>query len=160
MIITPTTTVIPITATTHFPIKLITSNFPVWKCQVPSALIGLGLEAYVDGTVKVPELFTDEAKTQVTPCYTTWFRQDRTILSALLGSCSDTIQPIISSATSARHALEKLTLFISLFLAPKSSTPCDELGRGKIIFLRKNMVSCWRSHFTTSQLPSLVNCYL
>ncbi|CAH9127967.1 unnamed protein product [Cuscuta epithymum] len=109
MTITPTTTVVPLTASTHFPIKLTASNFPVWKCQVHSALVGLGLEGYVDGTLSVPDLFTDEAKTITNPCYVIWYRQDRTILSALLGSCSDSVQPLISSASTARSAWDKLT---------------------------------------------------
>ncbi|CAH9096720.1 unnamed protein product [Cuscuta epithymum] len=127
MNITPTTTVVPLTATTHFPIKLTTSNFPVWKCQVYSALVGLGLDAYIDGTIQIPEKFTDDAKTQINPCYTIWFRQDKTILSALLGSCSDTIQPVISSATSARNAWDKLTLTYA------------STSRGRIISLKTSL---------------------
>ncbi|CAH9052357.1 unnamed protein product [Cuscuta europaea] len=108
--ITATTQVVSLTATTHFPIKLTSSNYPVWKCQVHSALVGLGLEAYVDGTIITPDLFRDANKTQLNPCYTIWYCQDKTILSALLGSCSDTIQPVISSAATARHAWDKLAL--------------------------------------------------
>ncbi|CAH9068692.1 unnamed protein product [Cuscuta europaea] len=70
VIITVTTTVVPLTATTNFPIKLTSSNFPVWKCQVHSPLVGLGLDAYVDGAVQTPDQFLDTAKTQPNPCYT------------------------------------------------------------------------------------------
>ncbi|CAH9124211.1 unnamed protein product [Cuscuta epithymum] len=108
MVITAETTVIPLTATANFPIKLTSSNFPVWKCQVQSALIGLGLEGYIDGTITPPSPFTDDLKTIPNPCYKIWYRQDKTLLSALLGSCSDTIQPLISSVTTARMAWEKL----------------------------------------------------
>ncbi|CAH9118049.1 unnamed protein product [Cuscuta europaea] len=108
MVITTETTVIPLTASANFPIKLTSSNFPVWKCQVQSALIGLGLEGYVDGTITPPSQFTDALKTVSNPCYTIRYRQDKTLLSALLGSCSDTIQPLISSVTTARMAWEKL----------------------------------------------------
>ncbi|CAH9100248.1 unnamed protein product [Cuscuta europaea] len=108
--IIPTTPVFSLTASTHFPIKLTTSNFPVWKCQVHSALVGLGLDAYVDGTLSASDQYMDTAKTQINPCYTIWYRQDKTIVSALLGSCTDTIQPLLSSATTARQAWEKLAL--------------------------------------------------
>ncbi|CAH9098367.1 unnamed protein product [Cuscuta epithymum] len=108
--ITPTTQVVSLTASTHFPIKLTTSNYPVWKCQVHSALVGLGLDGYVDGSLAPPDKYMDAAKTQPNPCYSIWYRQDRTIISALLGSCADVIQPLISSATTAKQAWDKLSL--------------------------------------------------
>ncbi|CAH9074499.1 unnamed protein product [Cuscuta epithymum] len=109
-IITPTTPVVSLTASTHFPIKLTTSNYPVWKCQVHSALVGLGLDGYVDGSLAAPAKYVDAAKTELNPCYSIWYRQDRTIISALLGSCGDVIQPLISSATTAKQAWDKLSL--------------------------------------------------
>ncbi|CAH9069297.1 unnamed protein product [Cuscuta epithymum] len=110
MDITATTPVIQLTATTNFPIKLTSSNYPVWKCQVHAALVGLGLEGYVDGTIAAPDKFLDAAKSQINPCYTIWYRQDKVILSALLGSCSDTIQPVLSSALTAHGAWDTLAL--------------------------------------------------
>ncbi|CAH9114541.1 unnamed protein product [Cuscuta europaea] len=110
MVITDATTVVSITASTHFPIKLTQSNYPVWKSQVYAALIGLGLEEYVDGTITIPSQFLDPAKSRPNPCFTVWFHQDKTILSALLGSCSDAIQPVISSAATARQAWDRLSL--------------------------------------------------
>ncbi|CAH9090173.1 unnamed protein product [Cuscuta epithymum] len=110
MTITESTSVISITAATHFLIKLTTSNFPVWKCQVYNALVGLGLDSYINGTLPSPNQFNDSAKTQPNPCYMIWYRQDKTIISVLLGSCSKTIQPLLSSAATARQAWEKLTL--------------------------------------------------
>ncbi|CAH9139180.1 unnamed protein product [Cuscuta epithymum] len=103
-----TTPIVHLTATTHFPIKLTANNFPVWKCQVQSALIGLGLDGYLTGTTAVPELFIGADKSQVNPAYQVWYRQAKMLLSALLGSCSDTIQPTISSAVTAKHAWDKL----------------------------------------------------
>ncbi|CAH9126849.1 unnamed protein product [Cuscuta epithymum] len=128
MVITESTSVISITASTHFPIKLTPTNFPVWKCQVHAALIGLGLEEYVDGGITAPDRFLDVAKTQINPCYTIWYRQDKTILSALIGSCSDPIQPIISTSSTAHQAWDKL------------STTYASTSRGRIISL-KTMLS-------------------
>ncbi|CAH9124652.1 unnamed protein product [Cuscuta epithymum] len=125
--ITATTQVITLTATNHFPIKLTATNFPVWKCQVQSALIGLGLDGYIDGTITTPDQFLDTAKTQINPCYTIWYRQDKTIISALLGSCSDTIQPVISSALTAKHAWDKLDLTYA------------STSRGRIISLKTTL---------------------
>ncbi|CAH9091881.1 unnamed protein product [Cuscuta europaea] len=127
LIITPDMGVITLTASTNFPIKLTSGNFPVWKSQVHAALVGLGLESFVDGTVQIPSQFLDEDKTQPNPCYTTWFRQDKTILSALLGSCSDTIHPVISSAATAQQAWQKLALTYA------------SMSRGRIIALKTNL---------------------
>ncbi|CAH9081213.1 unnamed protein product [Cuscuta epithymum] len=54
--------------------------------------------------IVTPDKFLDEAKSQINLSYTIWYRQDKTILSALLNSCSDTIQPVMSSSPMAKHA--------------------------------------------------------
>ncbi|CAH9089654.1 unnamed protein product [Cuscuta epithymum] len=109
MVLNADSTVVSITASTHFPIKLTSSNYPVWKSQVFAALIGLGLEEYVDGTLTPPARHLGADKSTLNPVYQTWYRQDKTILSALLGSCSDNIQPIISSASTAKEAWDRLS---------------------------------------------------
>ncbi|CAH9100999.1 unnamed protein product [Cuscuta epithymum] len=114
-------------ASTHFPIKLTTSNYPVWKCQVHPALVGLDLVGYVDGSITAPDMFVDAAKTQPNPCYAIWYRQDRTIISALLGSCADAIQPLISSVTTAKQAWDKLSLTYA------------STSRGRIISLKTSL---------------------
>ncbi|KAL4561418.1 hypothetical protein LXL04_033584 [Taraxacum kok-saghyz] len=105
----PNSTIVQLTAPTHFPIKLIASNFTVWRKQVQSTLIGLDLYKYLDGSLQPPsKAITDKEKTSPNPDYLLWFRQDQIIISALLGSCSDTIQSIISSADTAQEAWERL----------------------------------------------------
>lgn len=96
-------------APTHFPIKLTSTNFPVWRKQVHATLIGFNLLAYVDGTSSAPSQFLDDAQRTANPAYIAWYRQDQILLSALLGSCCDPIQPIISSALSSKEAWERLT---------------------------------------------------
>ena len=46
---------IQLTAATHFPIKLTSVNFPVWRKQVESTLIGLQLETFIDGSQEPPK---------------------------------------------------------------------------------------------------------
>ncbi|VFQ84354.1 unnamed protein product [Cuscuta campestris] len=99
--ITKDTPVIQLHAKTHFPIKLITTNFPIWQQQVRSTLIGLDLIGYVDGTITAPP---EQVNASPNPCYSIWFRQDQSIVSALLGSCTDTIQPLICNVDTARDA--------------------------------------------------------
>ncbi|VFQ90765.1 unnamed protein product [Cuscuta campestris] len=99
--LTKDTPVIQLHAETHFPIKLVTTNFPIWQRQVRSTLIGLDLLGYVDGTLAALAKVVSHA---INPCYANWFRQDQAIISALLGSCTDNIQPLISNVDMAREA--------------------------------------------------------
>ncbi|KAJ9558499.1 hypothetical protein OSB04_013113 [Centaurea solstitialis] len=127
---TPNSTIIQLTAPTHFPIKLIASNFTVWRKQVQSTLIGLDLYKYLDGTLKPPsKVTTDKEKTSPNPDYLLWFRQDQIIISALLGSCSDSIQPIISSADTAQEAWERL------------NSSYASASRSRIISLKSKLVN-------------------
>ncbi|KAK9065403.1 hypothetical protein SSX86_016786 [Deinandra increscens subsp. villosa] len=102
-------TIISVTAPTHFPIKLTNQNYPVWSRHIRSTLIGLGIDDYLTGTVTTPpKTVTTDGKSIVNPKYTSWFRQDQVIFSALLGSYTDEIQPIIASATTAHEAWTRL----------------------------------------------------
>ncbi|KAD2393053.1 hypothetical protein E3N88_40030 [Mikania micrantha] len=100
------TTVIHLSTTTNFPIKLTTNNFPSWRKQVLSTLTGLALEQFVDGLTEPPPKVLDG---KPNPEYRTWYRQDQVLLGALLGSCSDHIQPIVSSAETSRQLFIRLT---------------------------------------------------
>ncbi|KAJ9562385.1 LOW QUALITY PROTEIN: hypothetical protein OSB04_007545 [Centaurea solstitialis] len=104
----PQSSVVQITTNTHFPIKLTASNFPVWRKQVLSTLIGLDLDSFITRTTKPPSKLLAESKPN--PDYTIWHRQDQIIISALLGSCSDAIQPLLSSAETAREAWNRLNV--------------------------------------------------
>nr|GLL39974.1 uncharacterized protein LOC109168224 [Ipomoea trifida] len=101
---TPISVVNHLNAPTHFPIRLTESNFPVWQCQVKLTLIGHDLYGYIDGTTKAPSKFVDATNIALTSEYTVWYRQDRIIVGALLESCSETIQPLISSTETAFEA--------------------------------------------------------
>ena len=102
-------TIIEVTTHTHFPIKLTATNFPVRRKQVMATLIGLGLDHYVDGSEQAPSKVLSTDATKPNPAYRSWFRQDQILLGALLGSCSDTIQPIVSSAETSQQAFKRLT---------------------------------------------------
>ncbi|XP_019157460.1 PREDICTED: uncharacterized protein LOC109154032 [Ipomoea nil] len=105
---TTTNEIIQLNAPTHFPIKLTTINFPVWRRQVHATLVGLNLLGYIDGSTKEPTEYTDPARTVPNPRHLTWYSQDQIIVGALLGSCTDTIQPLVSSATTAYDARQRL----------------------------------------------------
>ncbi|XP_019170545.1 PREDICTED: uncharacterized protein LOC109166110 [Ipomoea nil] len=103
-----TNDVIQLNAPSNFPIKLTPTNFPVWKLQVQSTLIGFNLLSYIDDSIKEPTKFSGAEQTTSNPAHLTWYRQDQIITNALLGSCSDTIQPLISSAPTASDAWQRL----------------------------------------------------
>lgn len=95
-----------ITMHTHFPIKLTTTNFHVWRKQVLSTLNGLDLDKHVKESTIIPPKTIDN---KPNPLYQIWYHQDQILLGALLGSCSDTIQPIISSTETACESFQCLT---------------------------------------------------
>ncbi|VFQ80127.1 unnamed protein product [Cuscuta campestris] len=91
-------------ASKHFPIKLTKSNYLVWRRQVQTTLVSLDLLGYVDGTLKMPPPFLNAAHKQPKPAYTFWYRQDAILLSAILGSCTNLVQPLISLTETAADA--------------------------------------------------------
>lgn len=101
--------IIEITTHTHFPIKLNATNFPVWHKQVMATLIGLGLDTYVDGSTAAPSKTLASDATKPNLEYRSWLRKDQIILGALIGSCSDTIQPLVSSTETSYQAFKHLT---------------------------------------------------
>lgn len=97
-----------ITAATHLTIKLTPNNYPVWRNQVESTLISLELDDHITSGLPATTLTDKEGKTTTNPDYRPWFCKDQMIFSAMLGSCSDAIQPLVSSAITAREAWNRL----------------------------------------------------
>ncbi|KAL4586285.1 hypothetical protein LXL04_010921 [Taraxacum kok-saghyz] len=99
-----------LTAATHLTTKLTSHNYPVWRKQVESTLISLELEDYITGESNQPftTINDKDGKPIPNPEYRPWYRKDQMIFSAILGSCPDSIQPLISSASTAREAWERL----------------------------------------------------
>lgn len=82
--------------------KLTTSNFLMWSLQVQALLDGYDLGGHIDGSAPAPSaLITTETGSEANPAYTLWKRQDRLIYSALLGAITPTLQPILSTTTTA-----------------------------------------------------------
>ncbi|KAL9999031.1 putative Zinc finger, CCHC-type superfamily [Helianthus debilis subsp. tardiflorus] len=100
------TSVVQLSTATHFPIRLTANNFPCWRKQILSTLTGLELEQYIDGLTEPPPKLLEG---KPNPEYRIWYRQDQILLGALLGSCSDTIQPLVSSAETSHQLFTRLT---------------------------------------------------
>ncbi|VFQ95223.1 unnamed protein product [Cuscuta campestris] len=103
------TELVHVAGSKHFPIKLTKTNFLVWRQQVHSTLVGLDLLGFVDGTSVAPVQFLDAATKKLNPVYLLWHRQDQILLGAILGSLSESVQPLISLATTAHEAWTRLT---------------------------------------------------
>ncbi|XP_019186016.1 PREDICTED: uncharacterized protein LOC109180764 [Ipomoea nil] len=127
MVATNTPIITHLHAPTHLPIKLTSSNFPIWKKQVESNLIGLDLLGHITGSTTAPTKYSDTARTEINPAYTAWFRQDQIIQSVILGSLSDVLQPVISSVASASDAWTRL------------STSCAATSRGRVVSLKAKL---------------------
>lgn len=83
--------------------KLTSSNFLMWSRQVHALLDGYDLAAFIDGSGVVPAatITSADGSLETNPSYTLWKRQDRLIYSGLLGAITVTLQPILSTATTA-----------------------------------------------------------
>lgn len=104
------TAVIQVNAPTHLPTKLTQKNFLVWRTQLQSTLIGLGVLGYLDGTIIAPNKQQQDGKSN--PAFSIWNFQDKIILSAILGSFDKAIQPLISNAETSKEMQDRLvTLF-------------------------------------------------
>lgn len=78
----------------------------------------------------------DAGHTKPNLAYTTWYRQDAILLSALLGSCTDVVQPLISLADTSADAWSRLTRNLA------------SMSRGRIISLKAKLAKNPRGNRT------------
>ncbi|KAD2804380.1 hypothetical protein E3N88_37757 [Mikania micrantha] len=112
----PIITTIPVTTPSltivHFPssLKLLSNNYLGWKTQVEAVLHGLDLFKYIDGFFPPPSPTIDTFGRSIPhPDFQAWFRQDRLLFGALVGSLSLPIVPLITNATSSFDAWKILS---------------------------------------------------
>lgn len=75
-----------------------------------STLNGLELDTFISDTNNPPKQQLEDKKVlKANPAFLPWYIQYQIIINAILGSCSDSIQPLISSATTSRDAWVRLT---------------------------------------------------
>ncbi|XP_019159557.1 PREDICTED: uncharacterized protein LOC109156155 [Ipomoea nil] len=136
----PVTPIIQLIVPANFSIRLTTSNYWVWQKPIQSALIGLALEGYIDGTTTAPSKYVDATQTTLNPAYLAWYMQDLVILNAILGSCTGSIQPTISYALTSKAAWDRLK--------ESFASPC----RTRIVSLKSKLASC---NFAYSQYKNI-----
>ncbi|XP_010468797.1 PREDICTED: uncharacterized protein LOC104748916 [Camelina sativa] len=80
--------------------KLTPTNYLMWKLQVHALVDGHGLIGHLYGSTVAPSpQVINNNVTTPNPDFVTWQRQDKLIYSALLGSMSLAVQPILSRTT-------------------------------------------------------------
>ncbi|KAH7848995.1 hypothetical protein Vadar_011483 [Vaccinium darrowii] len=97
---------ISINAVAQLPLKLTPTNYPSWRAQFNSLLIGFDLMGYVDGSHPCPPKIVLEAHN---PAYTFWRRHDQLLLHAIIASASEQVIFLLASATTSHEAWTKLT---------------------------------------------------
>lgn len=96
--------------------KLTSTNFVMWSRQVHALFDGYDLAGHLDGSVDIPPpTLTTDGTVTANPAYIKWKRQNRLIYSALLGAITTTLQPILSTATTAS---EIWTVLASTYAKP------------------------------------------
>lgn len=92
---TPPSSIIPITANQHIPIKLTAANYTSWRANFMAILNGYNLVKHITSNAPTQNSGTE---------YTHWFQQDQLILAAIFGSVSSDILPLVNNATTASSA--------------------------------------------------------
>ncbi|XP_021776324.1 uncharacterized protein LOC110740136 [Chenopodium quinoa] len=90
----------------HNAIKLTPTNYIAWKAQIQATLLGYDLYKYVDGSFPSPPASINNAEgtSQANPAALTWFRQDRLVYGALVGTLSQELVPLISQSATVQEA--------------------------------------------------------
>ncbi|KAF8389672.1 hypothetical protein HHK36_024191 [Tetracentron sinense] len=105
------TPLIAVNAAAQLPHKLTPTNFPAWRCQFESLLIGYDRMGYLDGTLSCPSLSgastADQAAVKV--AYSHWIRQDKLLLNAILAGVSEGVVSHIATAETSMEAWKTLT---------------------------------------------------
>ncbi|XP_021746812.1 uncharacterized protein LOC110712647 [Chenopodium quinoa] len=94
----------------HNAIKLTPTNYIAWKTHLQATLLGYDLDKFVDGTFPSPpaSITTAEGTSATNPAALPWFRQDRLVFGALVGTLSPDLVPLVSQSETAKEAWDIL----------------------------------------------------
>ncbi|KAG7556724.1 Reverse transcriptase RNA-dependent DNA polymerase [Arabidopsis suecica] len=84
--------------------KLTSINYLTWSLQVKALLEGHELQGFISETDQTPPThITTGTITIANPKFTSWTRQDRLLYSAIIGTLSLQVQPMVSRTTTTRN---------------------------------------------------------
>ncbi|KAF5464237.1 hypothetical protein F2P56_014329 [Juglans regia] len=95
-----------VNANTQLPLKFTPTNYPSWRAQFVTLLIGYDLMGFIDGTLQCPSRGGPTQPPFAT--YTLWYRQDQLLLHAIFASVSKVVMPLIASVATSYSAWERL----------------------------------------------------
>ncbi|KAK6132348.1 hypothetical protein DH2020_033908 [Rehmannia glutinosa] len=72
-------------------VKLTKSNYLIWEQQIPTVVLGYGLEDFLSGEKVPPSKYLEGDSGSINPEYTSWLMQDQILASWLLSSLSESI---------------------------------------------------------------------
>ena len=105
--IDPSQNLIVLNVNAQTPLKLIATNYSVWRLQFTSLLFGYDLLGFVNGSKPCP-LAMITLPDAVSPSpnldHILWLRQDQFLLNAIVGSVSATLVRFISTFATSRVA--------------------------------------------------------
>ncbi|XP_010519325.1 PREDICTED: uncharacterized protein LOC104798820 [Tarenaya hassleriana] len=84
--------------------KLTATNYLTWSIQIRTLLQGYNLDLFLDPAQDPSLTVTAGTTVAPNPNFQQWFRQDRLVFSALLGSISGTCQALVASAATSAAA--------------------------------------------------------
>ncbi|KAL4578315.1 hypothetical protein LXL04_014436 [Taraxacum kok-saghyz] len=91
----------------NFPssLKLSSTNYLSWKTQIEALLYGLDLFKFIDGSNPSPApTVAADGTSKPHKDFDAWFRQDRLLFGAIVGTLSSSIVPLITNAKSSLDA--------------------------------------------------------
>ncbi|KAL4554102.1 hypothetical protein LXL04_039780 [Taraxacum kok-saghyz] len=112
---------LPLTTTSltlvNFPssLKLSSANYLSWKTQIEALLHVLDLYKFINGTHLPPKPTATNGVSTPHADYPAWFRQDRLLFGALVGTLSPVLVPLVSSAATS---LEAWTILSNTYAKP------------------------------------------
>ena len=99
----------------QLPIKLTPLNFPSWRCQFQSMLIGYDLLGYINDSIQCLTTLVLKPGSTTTPpemisnlAYVHWMWQDQLLLHGIISSTSEIVVPFITSSQSSKQAWDKI----------------------------------------------------
>ncbi|KAH9614081.1 hypothetical protein KSS87_003168 [Heliosperma pusillum] len=99
----------------HSIVKLDGANYPQWRLQFESLLLGYGLFSHIDGSAPPSKLLTEKDKEPASnPAYNTWFRQDKLLFSAVASTLSAPVSPLLTRLTTTHEAWTALAAAYAL----------------------------------------------
>ncbi|XP_010542126.1 PREDICTED: uncharacterized protein LOC104815444, partial [Tarenaya hassleriana] len=88
--------------------KLTATTYIPWSVQIRALLQGYNLAGFLEPDAAPPATITANNAVTANPAYEAWFRQDRLIFAALLGSLSTSCQALITMSSTSAHAWNTL----------------------------------------------------